>query len=206
VRARLAALALLAGPALALALDRALAVRRGPASPAGLHMLVVIDAPIEATWAVVADVPRQPEWMREMKRVTIDTPGPVRPGTRAQATVRILGISVTDPVEITELEPPSRFAIRHEGLFTGGGVITLEPGADGTTTIVRWTETLVPPVLPEIGARVQAPVLTRIFQDDLHRLKRLVEADGATWTSHMDSAAAAERDLAAKPGPTPAGG
>ena len=40
------------------------------------------------------------------------------------------------------------------------GVITLEAGADGTTTIVRWRETLVPPLLPELGARVQAPILT----------------------------------------------
>jgi hypothetical protein len=142
--------------------------------------------------------------MREMKRVTIETPGPVRPGTRAEATVRILGISVTDPVEITELEPPSRFAIRHEGLFTGGGVITLEPGADGTTTIVRWTETLVPPVLPEIGMRAQAPILTRIFQDDLHRLKRLVESDAEDARPETDAAVTAEPSH--DPAPSPARG
>jgi hypothetical protein len=100
-------------------------------------------------------------------------------GTRGEATVRILGIGVSDPVEITEFERPTRFAIRHEGLFTGGGVITLDAGADGTTTIVRWTETLVPPLLPEIGALVQAPVLQAIFQDDLHRFKRLVETGSA---------------------------
>jgi hypothetical protein len=113
--------------------------------------------------------------MHEMKEVRLLTPGPVRVGTRGEATVRIFGIGVTDPVEVTELEPPTRFAIRHEGLFTGGGVITLEPGADGTTTIVRWDETLVPPFLPELGALLQAPVLRGIFQADLHRLKQLVE-------------------------------
>ena len=178
--ARLVAFLLVVAAA-ALALDRWLAARRGPNPPHGMDMLAVIDAPIEDTWAIVADIPRQPEWMHEMKRVTIETPGPVRAGTRGQATVRILGISVTDPVEITELEPPGRFALRHEGLFSGKGLITLEEGADGTTTIVRWRETLVPPILPELGARVQAPILTRVFQDDLHRLKRLVEtgvADG----------------------------
>ena len=48
--------------------------------------------------------------------------------------------------------------------------------------IVLWDrrrETLVPPILPELGARVQAPLLTRVFQDDLHRLKRLVETGAA---------------------------
>jgi uncharacterized membrane protein len=179
VSARLVALVLLFMPAAALAVDRWLRAQRGSNPPLGMDMLAVVDAPIEDTWAVVADIPRQPEWMHDMKRVTIETPGPVAPGTRAEATVRILGISVTDPVEITELQRPGRFALRHEGLFTGDGVITLEEGADGTTTIVRWRETLVPPILPDLGARIQAPILTRVFQDDLHRLKRLVETGAA---------------------------
>jgi uncharacterized membrane protein len=176
---RVLALALLLAPVVAVATDRLLAARRGPNPRRSMSMLEVIDAPIEAAWSVLADIPRQPEWMREMKKVAITTPGPVGVGTRGEATVRILGIGVSDPVEITEFERPTRFAIRHEGLFTGGGVITLDAGADGTTTIVRWTETLVPPLLPEIGALVQAPVLQAIFQDDLHRFKRLVETGSA---------------------------
>ena len=138
-------------------------------------MLVVIDAPPEATWRVIADIPLQPEWMHEMKSVRLETPGPVRVGTRGEATVRIAGISVTDPVEVVAFDPPTRFAIRHEGLFSGGGIITCEPGADGTTTIVRWEESLVPPLLPHLGALLQAPILTSIFAADLRRLKALVE-------------------------------
>ena len=70
-----------------------------------------------------------------------------------------------------------RLAVRHEGLFTGGGVIDLEAGADGTTTIVRWSETLVAPVLPHLAAAVQYPVFAAVFQNDLHTLRRLVEQD-----------------------------
>ncbi len=139
-------------------------------------MLVVVDAPIEQAWRVLADIPLQPAWMHEMKEVRITTSGPTGVGTRGEATVRIFGISVTDPVEVTSFDAPTRFAIRHEGLFTGGGVITLEPGADGTTTIVRWAETLVPPLLPELGAILQAPVLREIFQADLQRFARLAES------------------------------
>jgi len=144
-----------------------------------IRMLTVVDAPIEETWAVLADVPLQVEWMREMKDITISTPGPVGVGTRGTALVRIFGIPARDPVEIVEFEPPTRYAIKHLGLFTGGGVITLEPGADGTTTIVRWDEILRPAVLPELGSRIAAPVLRRIFQDDLHRFARLVETGSA---------------------------
>jgi uncharacterized protein YndB with AHSA1/START domain len=175
---RLLLLAATAAP-LTWALDRWLAHRRGERPPEPLRMLVVVDAPPDETWAVVADVPLQPEWMHEMKDVRLTTTGPVGVGTRGEATVRIAGISVTDPVEVTAFEPPTRFAIRHEGLFTGGGLITLEPGSGGTTTIVRWEETLVPPLLPELGALALAPVLRSVFQADLHRLKRLVETGSA---------------------------
>jgi uncharacterized membrane protein len=159
----------------ALILDRLLAMRRGGRQPEPLRMLVVVDAPIEAAWRVLVDIPLQPLWMHEMKEVRLTTPGPVRVGTRGEATVRIFGVSVTDPVEVVELEPPTRFAIRHEGLFNGGGVITLQAGADDTTTIVRWEETLIPPLLPDLGAMLQGPVLREIFQADLHRFRQLVE-------------------------------
>ncbi len=159
--------------------ERWLAGRRGTGVPEPLHMLTIVDASPEETWDVLADIPLQPEWMHEMKEVRMSTPGPARVGSRGEATVRIFGIGVTDPVEVTAFEPPTRFAIRHEGVFSGEGTITLEPGAARTTTIVRWDETLVPPLLPELGTLVLAPILRSIFQADLHRLKRLVETGSA---------------------------
>ena len=159
--------------------DRALATRRGDADRPALEMLAVVDATPEAVWAVVADIPRQLEWMHDMKSVRIDTPGPVAIGTRAEAVVRILGIPAVDPVEVVELDPPRRYAIRHLGLFEGDGVFTLEPGADGSTTIVRWAERLEAPVLPDLGAVIGAPILRAIFQADLERMKRLVETGSA---------------------------
>jgi hypothetical protein len=163
----------------AFVIDRLLAIRGGAERGPMIRTLTVVDAPIDETWAVLADVPLQIEWMREMKSMTITTPGPIGVGTRGTAVVRIFGIPASDPVEIVEFVPPTRYAIRHEGLFTGRGLITLEPGADGTTTIVRWEEILRPVLLPELGARIAAPVLGWIFQDDLHRFARLVETGSA---------------------------
>ena len=174
---RFVALGLLGLPA-AFGLDWLIARSRNGRAPDAMRMLVVVDAPIERVWAAVADVPFQVEWMTEMTELTLDPPGKAHVGQRGLATVKIMGISVTDPVEVSELEPPRRYAIRHLGLFKGGGLITLEPGADGSTTILRWDETLVPPILPQLGALVQAPILQSIFQADLERLKGLVE-DGA---------------------------
>lgn len=177
--ARAAAVAAVGAGIAGIAVDRALAATgRSPVRP--IDIAVEIAAPLEEVWAVASDIPRQPEWMREMKSVRILTPGPVREGTEAEATVRIFGIAVVDPVVISEWAPPHRFGIRHLGLFTGGGRLTLRegvPAAPGIppTTRIRWREVLVPPVLPHIGAVVQWPILRWIFQDDLYRLRDLIE-------------------------------
>lgn len=163
----------------AIAWDRIIGLWRSGEGPEPMRMLEVIDAPVEHVWEVVTDIPLQVEWMREMKSVTVSPAGPVRVGTTGEATVRILGISVSDEVEVMVVDPPRVYAIRHNGLFQGGGVIALEPGADGTTTVVRWTETLIPPFLPHLFSVLQAPILSRIFQDDLRRLKQLVETGSA---------------------------
>jgi uncharacterized membrane protein len=162
---------------------------------APIRTRVEIDAPIETAWARVADIASQPEWMTEMTAVRLITPGPVGVGTRAEADVRILGITVRDPVEIVELSPPHRFAIRHEGRFQGHGLITLDTLDGGRRTRVDWAETLVPPILPTLGAMVQGPIFQRIFQADLERLKALVEADheGAAG-AHAAEAHAASAD------------
>lgn len=158
------------------AVDRVLRSMAGERPPEPVASLIVIDAPIERVWAELADIEGQPRWMHEMKAVRLLTPPPVRVGTRGEATVRIFGVSVTDPVEVTEFEAPHRFAIRHEGTFTGSGLITLEAGADGSTTIVRWDETLIAPVLPHLAARLQAPLFAAIFQADLERFRAICEA------------------------------
>lgn len=168
-------LTLLAG-AIAWLADALLRRRAGGAPPEPVRLLTIIDAPIERVWAELIDIEGQPRWMHDMKSVRMDEPGPVRVGSRGEATVGMYGTRVTDPVTVTILEPPTRFGIAHEGAFAGSGVFDLEPGADGTTTIVRWEEILTAPVLPHLGAVVTAPVFRHVFQADLERFRALVEA------------------------------
>jgi len=167
------------GYAIGWAVDRWLRSQVDGGDVPPIESLVVIDTPIERVWATLADIERQPEWMVDMKAVELLTPGPVGVGTRGTSTVRILGIAVKDPITVTEFEPPTRFAVRHEGTFTGSGTFTLEPGADGTTTIVRWVEVLRAPVLPNLAARLDLPVLATVFQADLERLRDRIESNPA---------------------------
>jgi len=157
--------------------DRWLRDRAAGAQSVPIRSSVVVDAPIERVWAVLADIERQPAWMNELTSVRLTTPPPVGVGTRAVGRVQAFGIALDDPIEIVAFEPPTRYAIRHDGLVTGGGEIRLAAGADGSTTEVTWEETLVAPVLPHLGSLILAAVFGPIFQRDLERLAALVEDD-----------------------------
>jgi uncharacterized membrane protein len=159
--------------------DRVLQARAEGRPLPPIRSLVVIDAPIERVWAELADIEGQPRWMHDMKSVRLTSPPPVGVGTSGVSTVRVFGIAVTDPVTITAFDPPTDFALRHDGTVSGSGVINLEPGADGSTTIVRWDERLVAPLLPHLGGAIFERVFGPIFQADLFRLRDLVESGAA---------------------------
>ena len=165
----------LAGAMVAWIADRILAGRADGAPPPPIRTSVVIHAPIERVWDTLADVEGQPRWMRDLKAVRISSRDQIGVGTRAEGEVQIFGLQVVDPITITAFEPPRRFGIRHDGRFSGEGDIRLDPGIDGSSTIVRWSETLVPPALPYVASLILAPVLQRVFQADLDRLRDLIE-------------------------------
>ena len=152
--------------------------REGMVDPS-IHVGTEVDAPIDAVWAVAADVERQPEWMTEMSDLRMETPGPVRVGSRGSATVTVAGISTTDPVTVTVFEPPRRFGVSHEGRIRGDGMISLAARSAGGPTIVEWQERLLPPVFPYLGAFLMRPFLRRVFRDDLERLAAMVEDEEA---------------------------
>ncbi|HSW43240.1 MAG TPA: hypothetical protein VLM76_12090, partial [Patescibacteria group bacterium] len=114
----------------------------------------------------------------EMKAVRLRSPGPVGVGTRGDADVRIFLVGIVDAVEVDVYDPPTRFGIRHVGIYAGGGRIALE-AIDARRTLVRWDERLVPPIFPHLGQLLQKPIMGAIFQSDLERLREIVESEHA---------------------------
>ena len=149
-------------------------IRTGRIRRPEIHLTITIAASRATVWAYASDIARQPEWMHEMKRVEMLTPPPVQPGSRGRATVRIFGISTTDDVVITQFDPPSTFAIRHEGKFVGEGLLRFTE-VDAANTRIDWMEYLRPPLFANIGGFVQRPILGSIFRSDLRHLKRILE-------------------------------
>ena len=151
-----------------------------------------IARPREEVWRWVADVPRQPLWMRDLKSIAFESPDePVAVGSRATGTVRMFGLTQSDPIEISFFDPPRRYGVRHLGHFAGAGDIWLTPIGSAWTR-VRWREELRPSLdafgLPAPLTRLLAPlvrlmdpllypVFALVFRADLRRLKRLVEGE-----------------------------
>lgn len=161
-----------------------------------IRRAIRIEAPPEAVWAVLADIPGQPRWMRDLKSVQLTTSGPVGVGTRAVGRVRMFGLAADDPIEIDVFEPGRHFGLRHLGAFVGRGDIRLRSAAGGT--IVSWREELrldpgrlrPPHALAPLWSlglpralgllwRLIDPgsgvVLSLVFRSDLRRLRAVVE-------------------------------
>lgn len=165
---------------------------------------VRIEAPIQRVWDVLADVPGQPRWMRDLVRVQVIGDQTVRVGSRAVGDVEMFGFRQSDPIQVTAFEPPSRYAVEHQGAFRGSGEFHLRSLAGGRATHVSWREELrpTPAAIPgaahifrsaSVGRFLEAPaawslrrmdplfrpVFELVFRADLRRLKRLVETGRA---------------------------
>jgi uncharacterized membrane protein len=142
-----------------------------------VHLVTSIDIrrPAEAVWAWLVDWEQLPRWMREMRSVRVLGTQREGVGVEAVATVRVGGVSTTDPIVVTRWEPPSVLEIEHRGWVRGVGYMELSPAEEGTH--VFWRESLVPPwgFLGRVGFRVYRPLLARTFARDLERLRALVE-------------------------------
>ena len=147
---------------------------------------LTIRAPAARVWARLADVPRQPDWMHDLRTVELLDDGPLGVGTRAVGTVRMFGLSQVDPVEIDAFEPPRHLGLRHLGAFKGRGDLWVEPLPGGATRVV-WREELradaaalglparLAPVFEALDPLL-GPVFELTFRSDLRRLRdQLVE-------------------------------
>ncbi len=139
---------------------------------------VVVSRSRDEVWDVLADVQRQPEWMKDALSIEVLTDGQLGVGTRMRVPTKIGPFRTTDLMEVTEFVPPQRWTVVHRGLVTGEGTFELEEVDGGRATRVRWRERLAAPLgfLGRWGMTIMRPVLRGIFQADLERLRLLCEA------------------------------
>ena len=138
---------------------------------------VEIDAPVEATWAVLTDWVGQGSWM-PMTKVEV-TGGDGALGTRMTARSGLGKLALVDPMTIDVWQPPHRCEVAHQGrVITGRGVfIVAELPAD--RSMVTWEEHLAGKGAMRLLERVSAPGTRLMLGIALRRLARAVTASVA---------------------------
>jgi uncharacterized protein YndB with AHSA1/START domain len=136
----------------------------------------VIDRPVEAVFAFVADLENNPKWESNFIQVERVSPEPLGVGTVYRCVLRVPGQRVTSRVEITEFVPNQRISFRGDQPASAKpvGSITFEPHGNGTrvTTLprpeMRGIFKLLEPMM--------AGYIKRSNAKHLHNLKTLLES------------------------------
>lgn len=136
----------------------------------------IIDAPVDVVWEVVEPIESHAEWMHDAESVAIVSEQTRGVGTRFEARTKVGPIRLTDQMEITEWEPGRVMGVRHVGLVTGTGRLTLEPAGENRTRF-SWREELTFPwwMAGRVGGAIGGPVLKRIWNQNLADLRASVD-------------------------------
>jgi uncharacterized protein YndB with AHSA1/START domain len=148
---------------------------------------VVVAAPIEAVWLVVADVTRTGEWSHECHQVAwLHGATSAAPGVRFRGRNRSGWLRWSRTCEVVAVNPPHHISWRTitTPLFVDSTewVISLEPTSAGTRIVQtfqllrcpRWWEWIVVRVNPRHIDRDAA------LTEDLHRLGTVAAADAVS--------------------------
>ncbi len=155
---------------------------------------IVIDAPVDVVFNIVADQRNEPACNPRMVRSAKGTPGPAGKGTQFRSAVRSRGRLAEMAIEYTGFQRPSRLALTTRmAQAEFSGTFTFEPAGAGTR--LRWSSwdarftwplRLLTPVLARVGGRQERATWAG--------LKRYLES-----SQHTAGPGAGEQ-----PGPAPA--
>ncbi len=129
-----------------------------------------LTAPVESVWPKLADLESHSEWMKDAESIVFRSTSRRGVGVEMEVETRVGPLRTLDIMEVTGWEEGKSISVRHKGLVTGEGTLSLRPRGNTATTIV-WDEQLTFPWW--LGGRVIAwiakPVLKAIWRGNLRR-------------------------------------
>lgn len=118
-----------------------------------------VDAPADRVWEVLTDIERSPETIRAIDAVEVHTGPGFDVGTRWTETRTMMGRTVSETMEVTELEPGRSYVVE---ATSGRTHYRSEFGVapDGQGTVVTMTFAGEP---SGIGGKIMVATLGRLF-------------------------------------------
>lgn len=134
-----------------------------------------IQCPVATAFALISQPERHPLWQHDLERDgVIEGDGGV--GSRGREARRFMGRLVVTEYEVTEFQPPQRWAMRSvTGPISMAGTLTCVPAGDGTQVTMS---------LAFSGwyGEAMARFAKRQFQEHLAALKELIETGSPAVT------------------------
>ena len=142
-----------------------------------IHVCTTIAAPPDAVWHAIERIETHTEWMRDAERITFRSQQRTDVGAEFDCLTRVGPLRTTDRFVVTAWNPGTLMGIEHRGAVTGVGEFRLRPLAGGDATDFCWEEHLTFPwwLGSRPGEQFARPVLRRLWEQNLRRLKAKVE-------------------------------
>jgi hypothetical protein len=140
-------------------------------TPLRIAAQVTVAAEPAATWRAAVDWSRQHEWIWATR-----VSGGHGRGAEVTGWTGIGPVGFTDPMVITEWDPPRRCVLKHTGaVVRGTGIFEVAPHGPGSQ--FQWTEQLqlpVPPAVGRLAGLVITPIAEWALRSSLRRFARLL--------------------------------
>lgn len=142
-----------------------------------IRICTTIAAPPADVWHAVEHIESHTEWMLDAESIEFRGEPHAGVGAEFDCVTRVGPLHTTDRFVVTRWDPGEAMGIEHCGAVTGVGEFRLHPRADGARTEFCWEETLTFPwwLGGVAGERLGRPVLQRIWEGNLRRLKAKIE-------------------------------
>ena len=141
-----------------------------------IKLEIEINAPVTQVWDDISDIQTHVNWMSDASEISFTSEQTEGVGTIFNCETTVGPLKTTDKMQITEWIPNELMAISHNGLVAGKGKFKLEETPD-LKTLFKWEENHDFPFY--LGGKITGyfakPVLKRIWQKNLYKLKQLVE-------------------------------
>jgi carbon monoxide dehydrogenase subunit G len=140
---------------------------------------IVISAPPDNVWSVLADWDGQGGWMPDVAWVRVV--GEQRElGATLAVRTKVFGIpALVDSLTVTVWRPPATMCIAHTGFVKGRGIWNLAPLGSGTR--FTWTEWLRLPfgIVGECALWIYRPLQSALLRRSLRNVKAICESGEA---------------------------
>jgi carbon monoxide dehydrogenase subunit G len=143
---------------------------------ASASVTVTIDRPVEDVFAVLTKVENAARWSRATEESLL-TPGPMRVGTQRRAVVpSYAGRTTANVMELTELVPDRRLAMRGVSGFPFDVRFSFDLAPEGGTTRLDWLGTFEPRGLLRPLGPLFAAIVRWAIRQDIRNLRAMMEA------------------------------